>query len=319
LASVALKASVCLFLLRITILKLHIWILYSVMTVTVITGLVFMLVLLLQCHPISYFWDKTQPGHCIDWNVIIAMSWLWSVFAAMCDFTVGILPIFLVKNLKMDRRTKFAVVGILGVACMQVSPTTLIFGTDTLTLNSASSAGSAVIIRMPFLHTFGDPDFLCTSPSVSECFYFSHVLTMVCPVLGATTDIALWANIEVGLGIFASCLAALRPLLRAVLGKSRPYISAHYQNSDRLRSNDLHSSPFKRNFPEQIADPARKFRPQNKDITLTTVHSMAGAYDRNGSDDHLNQLPQIQNPKQEYLVQKTFEVTATESVPLENI
>ena len=172
---------------------------------------------------------------------------------------------------------------------------------------------------MPFLHTFGDPDFLCTSPSASERFYFSHVLTMVCPVLGATTDIALWANIEVGLGIFASCLATLRPLLRVVLGQSRSYLSAPYQNSDRLRSNDPHSSPFKRNVPEQIADPARRFRLQNNGITLTTVHSMAGGYDRNGSDDHLNQLPQIQNPKQEYLVQKTFEVTATESMPLENV
>jgi hypothetical protein len=88
------------------------------MTVTVMTGLVFMLVLLLQCNPISYFWDKDQQGHCISWTVIIAMSWLWSIFAAMCDFTVGILPIFLVKDLQIDRRTKFAVVGILGVACM---------------------------------------------------------------------------------------------------------------------------------------------------------------------------------------------------------
>lgn len=82
------------------------------------TGLVYLLVLLLQCHPISHFWERDQEGYCISWTVIIAMSWLWSFFASMCDFTVGILPIFLVKNLQMDRRTKFAVVGILGVACM---------------------------------------------------------------------------------------------------------------------------------------------------------------------------------------------------------
>ena len=118
LSSVALKASICLFLLRITIRKLHIWILYSVMGTTVMTGLVFMLVLLLQCHPISYFWDKDQQGHCINWTVIIAMSWVWSIFAGICDFTVGIVPIFLVKDLQIDRRTKFAVIGILGVACM---------------------------------------------------------------------------------------------------------------------------------------------------------------------------------------------------------
>lgn len=88
------------------------------MAVTVLTGVVFLFVLLLQCHPISYFWDKGQPGHCVGWNVIIAMSWLWSIFAGMCDFTVGILPIFLVWNLNMDRRTKIAVASILGLACM---------------------------------------------------------------------------------------------------------------------------------------------------------------------------------------------------------
>jgi hypothetical protein len=115
---VATKASICIFLLRITVRRVHIWILYSVMALTVATGIVFMFVLLLQCHPLTYFWDKNQQGHCVDWNVIIAMSWLWSVFAGLCDFTVGILPIFLVWNLQMDRRTKFAVVGILGVACM---------------------------------------------------------------------------------------------------------------------------------------------------------------------------------------------------------
>ena len=88
------------------------------MTVTVTTGFVFMLVLLLQCHPISHFWEKDQDGHCISWTVIIAMSWLWSIFAGMCDFTVGILPIFLVRDLQMSRRTKIAVAAILGVACM---------------------------------------------------------------------------------------------------------------------------------------------------------------------------------------------------------
>jgi hypothetical protein len=88
------------------------------MAVTLLTGTVFLFVLLLQCRPIAYFWDKNQPGHCLDWTIIIAMSWLWSIFAGMCDFTVGILPIFIVWNLNVDRRTKVAVACILGLACM---------------------------------------------------------------------------------------------------------------------------------------------------------------------------------------------------------
>ena len=69
-------------------------------------------------------------------------------------------------------------------------------------------------------------------------------------------------------------------------------------------------------------DLARKFGPPNSGITMTTIQSSARGYDANGSgngsDDVLNQLPQIEDPKQQYLVQKTFEVTATESSRAEN-
>jgi xanthosine utilization system XapX-like protein len=46
------------------------------------------------------------------------MTYVYTSFAALCDFTVGILPIFIVLQLKMPRQTKIAVAGILGMACM---------------------------------------------------------------------------------------------------------------------------------------------------------------------------------------------------------
>lgn len=276
LTSVAVKASICLFLLRITVRRLHIWILYSVMVVTIFAGIVFMLVLLLQCHPVTYFWNKDQSGHCISWTVIIAMSWVWSVFAATCDFTVGIVPVFLVWGLKMDTRTKVAVVSILGLACI---------------------ASCAVIVRFPFLHTFSDPDFLW-----------------------ATTDIALWTNIEVGLGIFASSLATLRPLIRVVKNNSQQGYTDDYQLSDRLRPNYHNSrisNALKRSFGEHSTDRTQEFRPPRTGITLTTVHTTARGVDGNNSDEYLNEPHQTQNTKQEFLVQKTFEVTTTERMPSE--
>lgn len=53
-------------------------------------------------------------------QIVIAMTYVYSAFAALCDFTVGILPIFLVRKLSMQRQTKMAVVGILSMACMYV-------------------------------------------------------------------------------------------------------------------------------------------------------------------------------------------------------
>lgn len=122
-ASVGCKVSVCIFLLRITVKREHVWILYCVMALTVITGLVFMFIMLLQCKPLEYFWTRTAldpsiNGSCMNMQIIIAMTYVYSAFAALCDFTVGILPIFLVRKLSMRRQTKVAVVGILSMACM---------------------------------------------------------------------------------------------------------------------------------------------------------------------------------------------------------
>lgn len=124
-ASVGCKISVCIFLMRITIRPLHIWILYTVMALTVIAGLVFMFLMLLQCKPLEYFWtklahDPTIIGKCMDMKIIVIMTYIYSGFAALCDFTVGTLPIFLVHKLHMKRQTKIAVMGILSMACMYV-------------------------------------------------------------------------------------------------------------------------------------------------------------------------------------------------------
>lgn len=146
--------------MRITVKRIHHWILYTVMFLTVITGLVFMFLMLLQCKPLSYFWTKTASdpsieGSCMDIEIIIAMTYVYSAFAALCDFTVGILPIFLVKSLNMERRTKMAVASILGMACMYVCSLVECREADS------PSASCAVIIRLPFVQGFANPDFLC--------------------------------------------------------------------------------------------------------------------------------------------------------------
>lgn len=138
---------------------------------------------------------------------------------------------------------------------------------------------------------------------------------------GATTDIALWSNIEVGLGIFAGSVAALRPLLRLIHNKGRQYLDDQYPNTSRLYSND-HNKSFKRMPSEQSGNLARNFGMQNNGITLTSVHSTGGYYTNGketGSDDALNQSLPIQDPSREYRVQKTFEVTTTENGPVENV
>lgn len=95
------------------------------MTLTVLSGLVFFFLMLLQCKPLSYFWNRTNTdpgtgGSCVSINIIIVMTYIYSTFAVLCDFTVGILPIFIAYRLYMKKEAKIALVGILSMACVYV-------------------------------------------------------------------------------------------------------------------------------------------------------------------------------------------------------
>ena len=115
------KISIGHFLLRITVQKLHRWIIYTVMALTVLTGLIFFFVTMLQCLPVSYFWDKDQPGQCVNIEVVIALTYLYSVFSVICDFTFALLPIVLILQLQMSRSMKISLIPILLMACVYVS------------------------------------------------------------------------------------------------------------------------------------------------------------------------------------------------------
>jgi hypothetical protein len=115
------KVSIGYFLLRVTVSRIHRRIIYTMVYLTVVTGIVFLFVTAFQCTPISYFWeriDPSKPGHCINIDTIIGLTYFFSSVNALCDFTFGLLPVFLVWDLKMDRKEKIALVPILGMGCV---------------------------------------------------------------------------------------------------------------------------------------------------------------------------------------------------------
>lgn len=103
--------------------KVHRIILWGTISLTIIIGLIFWLVLLLECHPISFFWtqaDGKHTGSCLPVKTLLDVAYVYSAFTIVCDFTLGFLPIFLVWELQMNRRTKTAVGGILSLGAMYV-------------------------------------------------------------------------------------------------------------------------------------------------------------------------------------------------------
>lgn len=112
------KISIAIFLLRIVFERVHKWTLYVAMAVTVIAGLAFFFVTLFQCSPVSYFWIRSQDGHCMDPYIVVVLAMVYSVLAIISDLTFVILPVFMLWNLRMDRRTKIALVPLLSMGCM---------------------------------------------------------------------------------------------------------------------------------------------------------------------------------------------------------
>ncbi|KAL2838998.1 hypothetical protein BJY01DRAFT_257886 [Aspergillus pseudoustus] len=181
------KISIALMLLRITITRVHVWILYAIMSLSIIVGVLFFFFMVFECHPVDYFWNRFRmSGKCLDTNIAVGIVYVYSVGAALSDLAIGILPVFLIWSLQMNKRSKIAVAGILGIGCVAII---------------------AVIVRIPYLHDYKNPDFLY-----------------------GTVDIAIWSGVEAGLGITAGSLTTLRPLVRgfrAASRSSRNHVGTH--------------------------------------------------------------------------------------------
>lgn len=114
------KIAIGLFLLRITIHPIHIWIIRIIMAIAAVVGVAYTLLVIFQCNPISFWWDldPTHSGTCLSASLVMYFTYAVSALNSFADWTFGILPIFVVKDLQMKRRVKVIVSGIIGLAAM---------------------------------------------------------------------------------------------------------------------------------------------------------------------------------------------------------
>jgi hypothetical protein len=83
-------------------------------------SIAFLFVIIFQCYPVSYFWTRFlgESGTCIPATVVADMTYAHAAIITWSDWTLGILPIFLVWNLNMNPRTKVSVALILGLGAL---------------------------------------------------------------------------------------------------------------------------------------------------------------------------------------------------------
>ncbi|KAK4031304.1 hypothetical protein C8A01DRAFT_21457 [Parachaetomium inaequale] len=182
------KLSIGWFLLRVTISRIHRWIIYTAAIVTCASCLCYFFVALFQCNPISYYWDKhSQTGTCIDVQIVIWLVYLYSGFAVISDFTFALLPAWVVSRLNMKKNMKIAVIILMGMGCI-----------------------AAVVIRWPYMQRLGSNDFLWDSipiaiwSTVEQCLAITAgclatlqpLVKMIRSKLGMTTTHPTLGNSE---------------------------------------------------------------------------------------------------------------------------
>lgn len=141
------------------------------MALATVIGLIFFCFTIFQCSPVNYFWNRAQPhahGSCISTTTLIGVAYLYSVGAAITDLTIGFLPVALIWNLHMSRRTKVAIIVILGIGCMFVTPKHLAL----IYLVANANIPAVRVLRLLFASPTSPPteiqtSYVCTTHFVS--------------------------------------------------------------------------------------------------------------------------------------------------------
>jgi hypothetical protein len=142
------KASICVFIGRVCMNRAHSYIIYGTLSTVVVFSLAYLFIIIFQCSPSSYFWTQYTggTGECLDGRVIQYASYVHSVLSAIADWTLGIVPIFIVRSLTVTLRTKIVVAMILALGAV---------------------GSTATIIRIPFLKQLALNDFLYSTTDVA--------------------------------------------------------------------------------------------------------------------------------------------------------
>lgn len=122
LTSVFLKFTVGIFLLRICSHRWQSGIIWAVLAVVLIFNIVYIFIAIAQCQPVDYFWVRvsspTAKGTCVSKELASGSTYAATAINAFADWTLGLLPIALVWNLELNRKTKMSVAGILALGVM---------------------------------------------------------------------------------------------------------------------------------------------------------------------------------------------------------
>ncbi|KAK4232217.1 integral membrane protein [Podospora fimiseda] len=142
--SALIRSSIAVFLLRIATDKTHRRIIHACLGVTWIMTVVYFFLVLFQCSPPSYFYTQVLDpgsGQCLNKDRVPRATIAHSIICAVVDLVLAFLPVAILWNVKLNKRTKIGVATLLSMGLL---------------------AGIALIVRVPYVRfiEISDPGFL---------------------------------------------------------------------------------------------------------------------------------------------------------------
>lgn len=134
-----LKLSLIAFMLRIIKERAQIIAVYVMLVIIVVLSVIFFFMAVFQCRPIDKYvsicfraayhfyyicdankpqWNILAPGTCFDSTTVLGISLTHGIVIAATDFSMAILPLFIVRKLQMSRFMKFSVAALMGMGSM---------------------------------------------------------------------------------------------------------------------------------------------------------------------------------------------------------
>ncbi|KAI0406066.1 hypothetical protein F4802DRAFT_115243 [Xylaria palmicola] len=133
------RVSIASFLLRIAVRKWHRLVLHGIVAITGIMTIVYFFLVVFQCSPPAYFWERMREGalgSCVHSRRTQNATLVWGSFAAAMDWMLGLLPISILWNVRINRQSKVGIAAILSFGI--IAGIALIIRLIYITMNEAS-------------------------------------------------------------------------------------------------------------------------------------------------------------------------------------